>query len=239
MSTRGAWGLRKAQTDKVTYNHSDSYPSWLGKRIYQFIVQTTDEEMEEAFDRIELVEEGRDTPSGEAVRACRALSIVDTGVSEQSEEDWYCALRGAQGRPLFYVRGAHVETRFHSYETGETVERTIDVDDNPLRWMIDGHDFLADSLFCEYAYIINLDTKRLEFYVGSNQDGNATGRYAKEWEPTSQGREPEYRGVRLVWDPLLKTVREMTEEEFVEKAQECEGEPDFSPRETQTKLIET
>lgn len=39
--------------------------------------------------------------------------------------------------------------------------------------------FLHDSLFCEYAYIINLDTGMLEFYTGFNQDPDAKGRYAK------------------------------------------------------------
>ena len=43
----------------------------------------------------------------------------------------------------------------------------------------DSKDFLADSLFCEYAYIINLDTGMLEFYRGFNQNPNGKGRYAK------------------------------------------------------------
>ena len=39
--------------------------------------------------------------------------------------------------------------------------------------------FLYDSLFCEYAYIINLDERVLEIYRGFNKDPNANGRYAK------------------------------------------------------------
>jgi hypothetical protein len=31
-------------------------------------------------------------------------------------------------------------------------------------------DFAADSLFCEYAYVIDLDNKRLEVYEGFNKD---------------------------------------------------------------------
>lgn len=34
---------------------------------------------------------------------------------------------------------------------------------------INAEQFLLDSLFCEYAYIINLDTQKLEFYQGGNQ----------------------------------------------------------------------
>lgn len=39
-------------------------------------------------------------------------------------------------------------------------------------------DFLANSLFCEYAYIINLDDNVLEFYTGFNQNPDGKGRYA-------------------------------------------------------------
>lgn len=42
----------------------------------------------------------------------------------------------------------------------------------------DRHDFLGDSLFCEYAYIINLDTNMLEYYKGFNKDPKAPGRYS-------------------------------------------------------------
>ena len=38
--------------------------------------------------------------------------------------------------------------------------------------------FMYDSLFCEYAYIINLDEGVLEYYRGFNKDKNASGRYA-------------------------------------------------------------
>ena len=37
MSTRGLWGFRKNDKDMLTYNHSDSYPEWLGKKICEFI----------------------------------------------------------------------------------------------------------------------------------------------------------------------------------------------------------
>lgn len=43
----------------------------------------------------------------------------------------------------------------------------------------DVHRFLIDSLFCEFAYIINLDSNKLEVYVGFNLNPNAPGRYAK------------------------------------------------------------
>ena len=44
---------------------------------------------------------------------------------------------------------------------------------------LDQHNFLNDSLFCEFAYLINLDTNKFEVYVGFNKNPNAAGRYAK------------------------------------------------------------
>ena len=40
MSTRGVYGFRKNNTDKITYNHYDSYPSGLGNVILKFIQGT-------------------------------------------------------------------------------------------------------------------------------------------------------------------------------------------------------
>ena len=53
--------------------------------------------------------------------------------------------------------------------------------------------FLANSLFCEYAYIINLDEKVLEFYCGNNKNPNGNGRYAH----LSSKYETRYYGVVL------------------------------------------
>ena len=36
--------------------------------------------------------------------------------------------------------------------------------------MIDNKEFMGDSLFCEYAYILNLDNNYLEIYKGFNKD---------------------------------------------------------------------
>lgn len=60
----------------------------------------------------------------------------------------------------------------------------------------DVHRFLTDSLFCEYAYLINLDSNKLEVYVGFNLNPNAPGRYAKN--TFYKDEEKVYYGVKLV-----------------------------------------
>lgn len=64
----------------------------------------------------------------------------------------------------------------------------------------DYNNFIFDSLFCEYAYIINLDENILEFYRGFNKDSNADGRYA--YKIGENG----YCGVRLVMEIPLQEI---------------------------------
>lgn len=82
------------------------------------------------------------------------------------------------------------------------------------------NEFLYDSLFYEYAYIINLDTNMLEFYTGFNKDPNANGRYAKF---TVYERDPDdrYYGVVLKMEipleEIFKDEWKVDNDEFVRK----------------------
>lgn len=64
---------------------------------------------------------------------------------------------------------------------------------------IDSKEFLSDSLFCEWAYIINFDEEVFEIYKGFNKDESAYGRYAKT-------KRDEYADVRLVATVPLKLL---------------------------------
>lgn len=66
MSTRGIIGVRIAGVDKITYNHSDSYPDYLGKHLYEALRTTIFPDLEKfkklAFD-VKMVEsDGVPTP---------------------------------------------------------------------------------------------------------------------------------------------------------------------------------
>lgn len=148
MGTRGCYGFRKNGIDKFTYNHFDSYPDGLGRDILSFCKHTSLAEMNEIYDRIILVNEN-DEPTSEQIAECSYWFNGD--VSNRTPEDWYCLLRNAQGD-------------LNAYKTG-------------LKYMIDNHDFIQDSLFCEYAYIINLDTKKLEFWKGFQHKPDQNNRY--------------------------------------------------------------
>lgn len=61
---------------------------------------------------------------------------------------------------------------------------------NPeMKWMIDSASFLEDSLFCEYAYIVNLDSKMLEVYKGFIKTPPKSSRY---YDPKKDYANPKY-----------------------------------------------
>lgn len=140
MSTNGVYGFYKNGINKLTYNHSDSYPSYLGDNIVSFINKSSFDEMNDIFDRIILVDQ--DEPaSDKAIRECHQYCNIS--VSNGDIANWYCLLRGTQGDLFAYKNG--------------------------LRYMIDSQEFIKYSLFCEWGYIINLDTNMLEIYKGGQK----------------------------------------------------------------------
>ena len=153
MGTRGAIGyfgkLDGENLHKVTYNHYDSYPSYLGKKVVGYIKNKDFDNIKEDFENINMVSD----ISG----------------------DIYHDLRDCQGDLDSYSK---------------------------VGKMIDNEDFLHDSLFCEWGYIINMNTKKLEIYRGFS-DGKVKGRY-KDVEKDKDG----YGGVSLLKSIPLEDVTE-------------------------------
>ncbi len=180
MSTRGMIGFVVGDAEVMTYNHSDSYPDWLGVRILEFCAKTTDwDQVREQANRIVLVSE--DTPpTAQQVKELIAEGVVNLSVSEQSTEDWYCLMREAQGSLKAYL------------ELGLMPEG--------------GSDFALNSLFCEWAYVVNLDTNMLEVYRGFQTEDHSEGRFAARAPgPEDEDRKREealhgnwYRPIKLV-----------------------------------------
>jgi hypothetical protein len=132
MGTRGAYGFRLDGVDKISYCQFDMYPSGVGSQVLKFLAKTKPAEVKKIAKGIILVDP-KSKPTPEQIEAC--ASTTNLQVSNQSTSDWYCLLREAQGN-----LEAHKK----------------------VPYMRDAHDFLGESLFCEWAYIVNLDTGKLE-----------------------------------------------------------------------------
>lgn len=87
---------------------------------------------------------------------------------------------------LEFLNGKSKEELKHLFD--EIGKKEIPEDEYPCVWDFDKNcinpdiriynDFLKESLWCEYAYIVNLDNNTFEFYEGFNTNPNAKGRYA-------------------------------------------------------------
>lgn len=156
MGTRGLMGFRLDSQDKATYNHFDSYPDCLGRNMVNFIknnyATNADRLNVERMVR-ELRMVGREDKPTEADKLkLKTLGLFDGSVSSRTDDEWYTLLRNAQGRPLVALQAGVME---------------------------DQRAFAYDSLFCEYAYIVNFDDGVLEVYAGF-QKKPGKGRFADE-----------------------------------------------------------
>jgi len=192
MGTRGICGFRIEGQDKLTYNHFDFYPDGLGRNVIEFIRSTSTDEMRKIAQGLILVDEDS-KPTPEQIEECRQWANIK--VSRQSTKDWYCLLREAQGNPDAWKQG--------------------------LRYVIDSHEFMGDSLFCEWAYVINLDEETLEAYKGYNENQNALGRYTNKGHYKTHDGTVFY-GVALIRTIALSLIRVMSDVDIQNLVDELE-----------------
>jgi hypothetical protein len=149
MGTRGIFGVRFNDVDKLTYNHFDSYPGGLGQATVDNIKRFESiDEMKQLAKKLRMVSEDQ-KPTPLQIRALQ--KFADLNVSGKSLNNWYCLLRQTQGDLHTMLKCGYA---------------------------INNKEFIKDSLFCEWGYIVNLDTEMLEVYRGFQEKDHDKGRYA-------------------------------------------------------------
>lgn len=155
MGTRGCIGIRIDGKDKLSYNHSDSYFEGLGVNFVndvQTLIAAYPIGKIKDMAR-SMVLVGDIPPTEDQIQ--KLSEYCDLGVSEKSTNDWYCLTRKLQGDLLRMLS---------------------------IGIMLGNNKFIHDSLFCEFAYILNLDSEEVEFYVGFQKEHHS-GRY---WAPNKE-----------------------------------------------------
>ena len=148
MGTRGAFGVVIGEQEKIGYNQYDSYPGGYGLENLQWLRGADLEWARQFAEGAKVV--SNETAKPTAAEQADLQQYADTHVSEQSLEDWYCLTHKTHGNI-----GAMLECGY------------ID----------DSHTFPLDSLFCEWAYIVDFDL--LSVFEG--QCGRRQGR--SPWGP--------------------------------------------------------
>lgn len=188
MSTRGSIGYIVNGKFSSTYNHSDSYPSGLGEEIVEFCKTVRDwEQFKANLAKVKFADNGY-VPTAKEIEENK--HFADLGVSNQKYEDLYCLLRNVQGADQLHA-----------------------IRDGKLTLLEDSGDFIKDSLFCEYAYILNLDTNKLEFWEGFQKEPHEGNRFGQE---KSDGYYP----CKMVGEYSLTEIPEDWQEKLFPQEQE-------------------
>ena len=208
MGTRGCVGFRINKKDKLTYNHFDSYPTELGKNVMLFIKDTPDIEIKEIAARIILVKDDV-PPTDEQIKECRGFANLSVG--NKTEKEWYSLLREAQGKLEAYKsKPIVVDVNDPDIFKTPTQDEKEDATVTGLKYMVDSHYFMKESLFCEWAYVLNTDKNELEIYRGFNKKKNGKGRYAK-----GKADDGGYYGVTLLETISFQDVRDIEGKEGI------------------------
>lgn len=148
--------------EKIGYNQYDSYPDGHGLENLQWLRDMDRAELQRLAEEARVVDD-KTPPTDDDKR--RLAAVTNLGVSEQTDDDWYCLTRDTHG------------------SIGEMLE---------VGYIMDWSQFPLDSLFCEWAYIVDLDAQTFEVYEGFQKKPHDKGRFAGRG-----GTDPQYFPVAL------------------------------------------
>lgn len=182
MGTRGIFGLRVDQKDHLFYNHFDSYPTGLGIEFVTAIAKVL-----KTYGSIAAVAE-----------KARAIVVVDESAVVSAEH------KQRFGKKYW----ENVDTGLNNYAYFRKLQGdlalTLDVG-----VAMENNDFIKDSLFCEYGYVLNLDDTEnptIEVYLGFRSKPHTDGRYASAWTE-EQKKEAEAKGREFYYPcALVETI---------------------------------
>jgi len=193
MGTRGALGVYIDGQTKATYNHSDSYPDGLGKDMVDAVRKIMGDPsrgLEWLKTKARAIQLWPDNTPATPELIDRLRRYADTSVSTRAVKEVYVLTRKMQGDIEAYLDAEFMENG--------------------------GERFMGDSLFCEYAYIVNLDDGILEFYKGFQSKPHEEGRYANlPIDTEQQGRiNQQYYPVALVGSFPLDAIPDDWEQQL-------------------------
>lgn len=168
MSTQGLIAFVESGKLYATYNNNSSYPTWQLAQLIEWVQAADMQEARAGVRRLQMVCED-DAPSEQLQIALSEFSRTSSGgvtVNEGRADDWYCLIRETHGDPEAMLA---------------------------CGYMIDNIDFAADGTFCEWAYVLNLDSEQLEVHRGNQPGRHDSGRFAH-----LDSHDPHSHPVRLV-----------------------------------------
>ena len=93
----------------------------------------------------------------------------------------------------------HAKYPYLTRDHGAKILELVDKSEDEIIWLHDEAGFAADSLFCEWAYVVDLDKMKLEVYKGFNKKPLGVRARFKYLEEKMRDREDKYY-------PIVKTA---------------------------------
>lgn len=168
MGTRGFIGFVIDGTEKIAYNHYDSYPGGLGADVLRWLHVEPLASPNEVRDRARAlrVVEPDSEPTDEDIARLAPFTNHHVG-DRRDRPTWYQLLRETQGDPGLILKAGVVE---------------------------DASLFPLDSLFAEWGYVVDFDAGVFEVYRGFQEAEHDRGRFADR----DSGRRDGYYAAALV-----------------------------------------
>ena len=141
--------ISNGETKVAQYGQWDGYPSGNGVIVLDFLHTTNLEEFKKKLNKVIFVNGNKEK------------EIQNWLKSIGSDNGW---LTGEQSK-LYQEKYPYL-TR----DNGANILQMIMDGEEDEIWITDSTDFAGDSLFCEWAYLIDLDKNKLEVYEGFNKE---------------------------------------------------------------------
>lgn len=141
--------FKNGQYKVAQYGQWDGYPSGQGVDILSFLKNKYNKD-----------------------KFSNALEKVRFGTNEEIEEQWIaCGANKGQEWVSSEISDIHRKKYpENSRDTGSEILNIIQNDTKKELVLYNHLEFAKDSLFCEYAYVIDLDKNTFEIYVGFNKE---------------------------------------------------------------------
>lgn len=141
--------ISNGETKVAQYGQWDGYPSGNGVIVLDFLTKTNLDDFKKKLNKVIFVNGNKEK------------EIENWLKSIGSENGW---LTGEQSN--LYQKKYPYLTR----DNGANILQMIMDGEEDEIWVTDSTDFAGDSLFCEWAYLVDLDKNKLEVYEGFNKE---------------------------------------------------------------------
>lgn len=141
MPTKGLFGFRRNGTEKLTYNHRESYPQGLGRKVVDFCRNLSVQELNNLFDELIIVDD-EDPITAEQIQAYKNYLAAE----HWSENlDWKTVLRYNNDPTLPLMDGFRVMVEYGSFIGSQRCRWVyiINLDDNQLEIYKNGLELLG------------------------------------------------------------------------------------------------